>query len=585
MWDTTEYQVLQRGALLQKISLVSGLILFLFAALHFSNHALGLISLDTMVTFQEWRLLITRSIPGTIVLLAALMFHMGHGLYKLAGRSTFRLPAWEIAQIGLGLLIPFLLLPHIVNTRIANQFFGVQDTYLYELARLWPSSALLQTSLLAIVWLHGCIGIHHWLRLSPTYTAAQPVLLFIAIAIPLGALGGFMVAGRVVASTLQDPAILERIKQATAWPDAVASEKLANYRVLVRLLFGALLVAVAGVIAWKQYLRRAVQKVTIRYIGGPTVNIAPGATLLEISRMRQVPHASVCGGRARCSTCRVRIEEGADKLPPPVFPETLTLASISAPSNIRLACQIRPSHSLTVTRLLRAATTGPDAAFLEETDSAGVEKPLAVLFLDLRDFTKLSSGRLPYDVVYMLNEFFASTGTVITANGGWIDKVMGDGMLAVFGQKLGVEAGCRQALRAARDIDLALDHVNAKLESEIGRPLKIGIGIHAGPLLVGRIGYGESVGVTVVGTVVNVASRLEGVAKEKGYQIVLSRDVARFAGWIDSELEVTKIKVRGMESPMEVIGIGRGRDLPTRLLSPIEGEIEGERASSNRMGA
>ena len=92
--------ILQRGALLQKISLVSGLILFLFAALHFSNHALGLISLDTMVTFQEWRLLITRSIPGTIVLLAALMFHMGHGLYKLAGRSTFRLPAWEIARVA-----------------------------------------------------------------------------------------------------------------------------------------------------------------------------------------------------------------------------------------------------------------------------------------------------------------------------------------------------------------------------------------------------------------------------------------------------------------------------------------------------
>ena len=151
----------------------------------------------------------------------------------------------------------------------------------------------------------------------------------------------------------------------------------------------------------------------------------------------------------------------------------------------------------------------------------------------------------------------------------------------VFGQKLGVEAGCRQALRAARDIDLALDHVNAKLESEIGRPLKIGIGIHAGPLLVGRIGYGESIGVTVVGTVVNVASRLESAAKEMGHQIVLSRDVARFAGWTDYEPEMTKIKVRGMNGPMEVIGISRGRDLPTRLLVPIEGEIDGDRAVSN----
>ena len=574
MWNSSEYQVLQRGALLQKISLACGLVLFLFAATHFLNHALGLINLDTMVTFQEWRWVVTRSLPGGIILLAALLFHMGHGLYKLSSRSTLRLPAWELAQIGLGLLIPFLLLPHIVNTRVAHIFFGVQDTYLYELAKLWPASAILQSLLLAIVWLHGCIGIHHWLRLSPIYRTIQPVLLFIAIAIPMAALGGFMVAGRVVASTIADPVIFDRVKQATSWPDAVASDKLAQYRDLTRVVFAGLLLASAGVIAWGRYKRSTVKKVAIRYIGGPVVNVAPGATLLEISRMNGVPHASVCGGRARCSTCRVRVEEGADNLPPPVFPETLTLASIAAPSNIRLACQIRPNHPLTVTRLLRAASTGPDAAFLEETDSAGVEKPLAVLFLDLRDFTNLSNGRLPYDVVYILNQFFSGAGLAITGNGGWIDKVMGDGLLAVFGQRLGVEAGCRQALRAARDIDLALDHVNAKLEAEIGQPLRIGIGIHAGPLLIGRIGYGDAVGLTVVGTVVNVASRLESIAKERGCQIVLSRDVARHAGWIDNELAATKIKVRGVEGQIEVIGIARGRDLPTRLLAPIEGAVD-----------
>ena len=151
---------------------------------------------------------------------------------------------------------------------------------------------------------------------------------------------------------------------------------------------------------------------------------------------------------------------------------------------------------------------------------------------------------------------------------------MGDGLLAVFGQRVGVEAGCRQALRAARDIDLALDHVNAKLEAEIGQPLRIGIGVHAGPLLVGRIGYGEAIGLTVVGTVVNVASRLESISKEKGCQIVLSRDVAQYAGWNDNELAATKIKVRGVEGSIEVIGIARGRDLPTRLLAPIEGAMD-----------
>ena len=136
---------------------------------------------------------------------------------------------------------------------------------------------------------------------------------------------------------------------------------------------------------------------------------------------------------------------------------------------------------------------------MQELDSAGVEKALAVMFLDLRDFTQLSQSRLPYDVVFILNEFFAATGSAIHTHGGWIDKFLGDGLLAVFGQRHGVEAGCRQALRAARAIDLALDHVNAKLGVEIGKPLRVGMGIHAGPMLLGRIGYGEAVDLTVVG--------------------------------------------------------------------------------------
>ena len=118
---------------------------------------------------------------------------------------------------------------------------------------------------------------------------------------------------------------------------------------------------------------------------------------------------------------------------------------------------------MTVTRLLRPASTGPQAAAVQEADATGVEKLLAVMFLDLRYFTQLSQSRLPYDVVFILNEFFAATGSAIHAHGGWIDKFLGDGLLAMFGQSHGVEVGCRQALRAARAIDLALDHVNAKL--------------------------------------------------------------------------------------------------------------------------
>jgi adenylate cyclase len=578
----SQHHILLRGNVVQKVRLASGLILFTFATTHFLNHALGLVHIETMHEVQQWRWFVTRSWPGTIILLSALVVHIGLNLYKLATRATLRLPPWELIQIGLGLAIPFLLFPHIVNTRIARVFFGVNDNYLYELARLWPESAILQSTLLVLVWTHGCIGIHYWLRLYPPYRAAQPVLLFIAIAIPLAALGGFMVSGRAVAQLIENKEMFARVKELTHWPNATNADLLAWYRLSVRLGFAFVLLCVAGVFLFRHYARWAGPKMAIRYTGGPTLKVPQGPTLLEISRMHGIPHASVCGGRARCSTCRVRVEEGASTLGPPTVAEAMTLHSIGAPQNVRLACQIRPERSLTITRLLRPASTGPQAADLQESDSAGVEKSLAVLFLDMRDFTELAHSRLPYDVVFILNEFFAATGSAITSHGGWIDKFLGDGLMAIFGQRHGVEAGCRQALRAARAIDLALDHVNARLVSELGRPLRVCMGIHCGPLLLGRIGYGEAVDLTVVGNAVNVASRLEAMAKEKGVQIVVSCDVARNAGWLECESQTMTVTVRGVADPIEVIGVARGRDLPVTILTSAAGEDDKHSQSAER---
>ena len=144
-----------------------------------------------------------------------------------------------------------------------------------------------------------------------------------------------------------------------------------------------------------------------------------------------------------------------------------------------------------------------------------------------------------------------------------------------------MEAGCRQALRAARAIDLALDSVNAKLGIEVGKPLRVGMGIHAGPMLLGRIGYGEAVDLTVVGNAVNVASRLETVAKQKGFQIVMSADVAGHAGFVDDAGPVLIVNVRGMEAPMEVVGIMRGRDLPASILAAAA--TEGPKTTAQRL--
>src|SRR5690349_20823425 len=158
--------VLLRGDFLQRSRLISGLVLFAFAGSHFLNHALGLMSLDVMHQMQVIRTAVTRSTGGTIVLAAALVTHISLGLYKLAARRTLRMPLWEALQILIALVIPLLLFPHIVNTRIAHVFFNVNDIYLYELVRLWPDGAVLQILLLVLVWVHCCIGLHYWLRLS-----------------------------------------------------------------------------------------------------------------------------------------------------------------------------------------------------------------------------------------------------------------------------------------------------------------------------------------------------------------------------------------------------------------------------------
>src|SRR5262249_27566139 len=120
----------------------------------------------------------------------------------------------------------------------------------------------------------------------------------------------------------------------------------------------------------------------------------------------------------------------------------------------------------------------------------------------------------------------------------------------------------------------ALDHVNARLASELGQPLRVGMGIHCGPLLLGRIGYGEAVDLTVIGNAVNLASRLQELAKEKGFQIVLSRGVAVAGGWLDCEPQAMGAGVRGVAEPIEVVGVARGRDLPVTILAAAEGEEE-----------
>lgn len=548
--------------LTRQLSLVSGLILFAFATTHFLNHAVGLFDLETMDRVQSWRLAVTRSLPGTVVLAAALVTHIVAGLSKLVMRRTLRLPAWELAQLFLGLAIPFLLFPHIVSTHVANLRFGIQDSYLYELARLWPDSAATQIALLAVVWTHSCLGIHHWLKVRAWYRTAQPVLLLIAIVVPLAAVAGFVVSGRAVAALLADQEIYERMRALTHWPNPFNDAKLNAYALVARIAFGTILALIAFAIMVRRIAMLAAPRIAITYAGGPKVQSPVGPTLLEISRANGVAHASYCGGRARCGTCRVRITEGAAALPAPSLAERFTLARVKAPVDARLACQIRPTAPLGVVCLVQAEGETPSAepAAIQTGGESGGLQPVCLLYVQMRDIDHIARDRLAYDLLFILNEFFAAAGSAIDRNGGWVDKFLGDGLLAVFGQQHGLRRGTLEALQAARAIDIALDRLNEKVAAEIGREVRVSMGVHCGSFVIGRIGLGKTSVQSVVGLGPNVAQQLAKFAEAQDWQVTMSADVAAQAG-ISDVTHRQSLTLAGEPAAIEAIGFARGRDI------------------------
>jgi adenylate cyclase len=569
----------------QRLQIISGLILFTFVFFHFINLTFGLISLDLMLWFQQVRQVITRSPLGSIVLGAALLTHMGLVLYRLARRSSLKMPLWEWIRILFGFTIPFLLIPHVAKTRGVNILNNTNDDYLYVLPNLWPELSWQQSILLLIVWVHACIGLHYWLRINAWYRASFMPLFALAVALPILSVAGFSVAGpeakqRVIANLVaQVQAQMEvDAKAETAartapanpydgdkkpaqntkksWFETLTPLQLEEYsrNIFVLALFGTL-----GIFTVKYGRRKFGEQIEIDYKSVRKLRTHTGSTLLEISRENNIPHASQCGGRARCSTCRVRILAGGQTLPSPGKDEAATLARIKAGPDVRLACQIRPDHDLELVQLVR-----PNSAIqtpgVNSQEDEGVERNVAVMFIDVRGFTRMSSEKLPYDVVYILNALFEAIGEVIKEQDGWIDKYLGDGLMAIFGRDDGPVSGMHHALQAAAKIDLVLEQVNETLASELKFPLKIGIGIHAGPLVLGRIGHRDSASLTVIGTTVNTAARLEAMTKDKGVQLILSQVAAEYGGLEMDGFEVEDVNVRGIAEPVAILSIKCARE-------------------------
>jgi len=549
------------GSWVQRLRLLSGLVLFAFVVPHLLNHALGLISLEAMEAGRTWFLAVWRNPVGTTLLYGALATHLCLAVARLFRGRGLRMPAWEAAQALLGLSVPFLIALHLIGTRGVELFWGMQDTYAWVLWATWPGEILHQTLLLVVVWLHACIGLHFWLRLRPWYRHALPWCYAGALLLPLLAWLGFAQAGRQVAALATERAWVRGMLAEARFPGEAVIDWAYTTETWVQAGFVALVLAILAVRLGRLLHERRRGGVRIAYPDGRIVSILPGTTVLEASRAAGIPHASVCGGRGRCSTCRVRLGRGRELLPPPHRDEAAVLTRVGAPESVRLACQLRPSSDIDVTPLLPAAA-GPRDAGRRPGHHHGVESEIAIMFADLRAFTALSEGRLPYDVVFLLNAYFRAMGVAIEAAGGHVDKFIGDGVMALFGIGSSPEEGCRQALAAARTMAATLDELNRALDHDLAEPLRIGIGLHAGPVIVGEMGYRAASSVTAIGDAVNVASRLEAMTKELGCQVVVSNRVARLSGVDLSAFLSQEIQVRGRTRPLRVFAIPNGKLLP-----------------------
>jgi adenylate cyclase len=552
--------------MLRRLRLISGLILFTYVLTHLLNLALGLVSFSLLESGRDVFLAFWRPLPLTVLLYGALLTHLALALFAIFARERLTMPLLDALRYTFGVLILPLAALHVVGTRLAHSFYGVEDTYLYVVTVQWaidPDAAAKQALLLLVVWTHGCIGLHLWLRLKPWYPRAMPYGLSLAVLLPTVALAGFVAAGREVLRLAEDP---DFVSEVLTRARAVTGDQLAELLALrdgVTWGFVALLAATLLLrLLWRLWQRRR-GTVRVTYPGGREVRLRKGLSILEASRAANVPHASVCGGRGRCSTCRVRVGRGGAKLPPPSAEERRVLQRVGAAPNVRLACQTEIHADCEVVPLLPPGS-GPRMARNRPGYLQGEEREIAILFADLRGFTTLSEDRLPYDVVFILNRYFTAMGTAVEEAGGRVDKFIGDGVMALFGIEQGVEQGSRNALEAARRMAEHLDDLNRSLASDLPAPLRIGIGLHSGAVIVGEMGYGPATSLTAIGDAVNTSSRLESLTKDYGAQLIVSAPLAAHAGVDLGAFPRHQIDVRGRSAPLDIHVLASALDLPGR---------------------
>ena len=266
---------------------------------------------------------------------------------------------------------------------------------------------------------------------------------------------------------------------------------------------------------------------SINFLGEKQVLVHDGQSILQASLEAGIPHFHVCGGNARCSTCRILVLEGMENLSEMNEKEIALRKRISLPPNVRLACQTYvESEPVVVKRIIRDNTDihlYVHPADKEFANQIGEEKELALFFLDIRNFTPFIEASLPFDVIHIINRIFLLFEKVIKAHKGEMIETAGDGFYAVFGFDTSLEDAATNAYHAAINIFKELKHLNSDyFEPYFFYSLNVGIGIHAGKVITGSIEINKKDQLIVMGLPVNIASRLQAATRELNNNLIAS---------------------------------------------------------------
>ena len=508
------------------LRLLSGAVLLTYIALHLANHALGLISLDVAEAGLSLAVIVWHSVPMTVVLYGAAATHVVLAISAIYERRTFRLPAAELLRIALGLWLPVMLIGHAITTRLEFELIDSPATYARIVSNLWASNAEWQhMGLLAPGWMHGCLGLHFVLARRPLWRRFRFVLFGAALLLPVLSALGFVEMGRQLAR-----------ESHAAYPGPVADAKTPSHSfadtghdaatTMTRwrngLLWGYL--GIIGCAFGARGARNLLERrqrglVTLTY-PDRLVRVPRGWSVLEASRAFHIGHASSCGGRARCSTCRIRITVGVDSCPPPNAEERATLEHIRADPDVRLACQLRPDNDISVVPLMR--TDRP--TYRQAIPPVDADRDVVLLFCDFTNRVELERDHMAHDVLFVFTRYAERACSAIRAAGGTISYVAPDSICALFGLTGSLARASRQALSATIDIDQALQELNTGLDQRWGCKANIVVSMHAGHAALSHIGQGMET-IVAAGGALEIAQQLREMAARFGKAFAISSDV------------------------------------------------------------